>query len=159
MAHPSITQSNYASDGIDFDFDFFFPVFGAAHSICTRSSNRWANIRIVMAREFIGDVEYDSIAESKPDIQSMGKRMNRTKTRPSVILIRNICFHSAMFFFFSRSIQIGVYASGCVCHHSLDAEIKQQNTKSCIRWATPMAGADNGAQTETLHRLSHRWWN
>lgn len=55
--------------------------------------------------EFIGDVEHDSIAESKPDIQSMGEPYESVENSvPSVILIRNICFQSDLLLFYIHAI-------------------------------------------------------
>lgn len=113
------------------------------------------------ASELIDDVEHDSIAESKPETQSMGKRMNGPNTRPPVILISDICFHSTGHF--SRSIQIGVYPSGRVCHDSLAAEINQKIQSHAFDGqcdSNGWADADNSAQTETLHHPSfhHLCW-
>lgn len=97
---PMATQSNYATrwSGIDFSF------FPACDSRSVHKLYRCANTNSthIAMREFIDDVAHDSIAESKPEIQSMDETyelVNWTPSaRPVVILIRNICFHTHLFF-------------------------------------------------------------
>lgn len=69
----STKQSNYAYDDIDFilmrhSLSYIRSSYNA-RVLCTNTHTEVVN----GMREFIGDVEHDSIAESKPDIQSMGE--------------------------------------------------------------------------------------